>query len=153
MNRRDDAGGEGARKDLTALLHQLELRTEHGLRGGGAEADDDGRVDGAQLRFEPRATRLDLGRARLLVDPPLPPRLPLEVFDGVGDIDLIARNTGIRERLVEHRAGRSDKGLSLPIFLVARLLADKHHARRARAGAEHDLRGGLVEITSARSEE
>src|SRR5688500_1033942 len=149
MNRGDGLRAERAGQQLAALLHQLEPGPHDRLRGGGAETDDEGGLDGSELRLEPRAARLDLRRARLLVDAPLPSRLPLEMLHRVGDIDLVARDAGVRERLVEHRAGGADKRLALPILLIARLLADEHHARGARAGAEHDLRGGLIQIAAA----
>ncbi len=83
------------------------------------------------------------------MDTPFPSGLPLEVLDRVCDLDLAARNAGVRERLVEYGAGRADERLALPILLVARLLADEHDVRTLRPGAEHHLRGRLVEIATA----
>src|SRR5205085_6925646 len=153
MNRRHNvqAGSFWTRhlNHLPAVLHQLELRAEHRLRGRRTEADDDLRLHRAQLRLEPRAARFDLRHARFLVDAPLAPRLPLEMLHGVGDIHLMARNARSVQRLVEHRAGGADKRRALTVFLVARLLADKHHACLVWTGAEDDLRGRFVEIAAA----
>jgi len=52
-------------------------------------------------------------------------------------------------RFVEHAPRRADEGLALYVFLIARLFADEHHPRGFRAGAEHDLRRGLVQIAAA----
>src|SRR5688572_473317 len=149
MDRRDNPRRGRARNNLTALLHQLEAGAEHRLRSGGAETDDNRRLHGAQLRFQPRAARLHFRRTRLLVDAPLATRLPLEVFYGVGDIHLIARDAGVGKRLVEQRARGPDKRLPLPVLLIARLLADEHHPRALRPCPEHDLCGGLIEIAPA----
>src|SRR5688572_15779162 len=106
-------------------------------------------MHGAQFGFEPRATRLHLRRARLLVNTPLAARLPLEMLHRVGDIHVVARDAGVSERFVKQRTGRPDERLALPILLIARLLAHEHHAGTLRPGAEHDLRRRLVEIASA----
>src|SRR4029079_4466468 len=90
-------------------------------------------------------------RPRLFVNAPLATRFPFEMFDGVGDVDLAARDACILERFVEHRTGRTDKRRTLPIFLVARLLADKHHPSVFGPRTENDLSGGLVEVAPAAS--
>ena len=64
----------------------FELPSEQRLRSGGAEADDDAWFDQGNLGIEPRAARRDFRRARLLVNPPLAARLPLEMLDDVGDV-------------------------------------------------------------------
>ena len=95
---------------------------------------------GADLRLEPRPACLDFRHSRLLVNAPLAARLPLEVLDRVRHVHIAARNAGLLECLVQQCAGGADKGRSLPIFLVTRLLADEHDVRGARARAEHNLR-------------
>src|SRR5438270_7716144 len=135
--------------DLAAVLHQLELRAEYGLCGGGTEAHEDLRFHRAELRLEPGAARLDFRCPRLLVDAALAAWLPLEMLDRVGDVDVASRDPRVLERLVEHCAGGPDEWCALAVFLVARLLADKHHTSLVRPGAEDDLRCSLVKIAAA----
>jgi hypothetical protein len=53
------------------LLRHPEAAAEKGLRGGGAEADDDLRPHDGRLLLQPRArARGDLGGVRLRVDAP-----------------------------------------------------------------------------------
>ncbi len=54
-------------------------------------------------------------------------RLELEMLDCVGHVDALAVNAGLGEGAVEHLSGRTDERLALQVFLIARLLADKHH--------------------------
>jgi hypothetical protein len=63
----------------------------------------------------------------------------------IGDEDNTALYASIGQSLVENPACRTDKGFSLFIFLVARLLADQHNTRPRRAFAWHHLSRMLVE--------
>ena len=45
-------------------------------------------------------------------------------------------------------AGRSDEGRALPVLLVARLLADQHHAGVGRTGGEDRLGGRFPELAA-----
>ena len=54
----------------------------------------------------------------------------------------------LAERLVQHGAGGTDERLPFKVFLVTRLLADKHHARPLRPRAEHHLPIKSLLITS-----
>src|SRR6185295_3718222 len=76
-------------------------------------------------------------------------RLPLKVLDGVGEVDVAARDARVFECLVEHRTGWTDKRCALPIFLIAGLFPDEHDTRLVRTGTEDHLGRGLVEITAA----
>ncbi len=49
------------------------------------------------------------------------------------------------ERFIENFAGRPDKRMALNILLIARLLADEHHARLRAAFAKNGLRACLPE--------
>ena len=104
------------------------------------------RLHERDLGVEPRPAGRDLAGVRLLVDAPLAARLPLEVLDDVGDVDLRAVDPRLRERPIEQRAGRTDERMAAQILGVARLLADEHQRRRRRAFAEDGLRGALVEV-------
>jgi len=65
--------------------------------------------------FEPRAARLDVLGTVALVDPPLAPFLPAEVFDGVGHVDVVAPDPGGGEGLVEEAPGGTDERLALTL--------------------------------------
>src|SRR6266545_3396366 len=71
------------------------------------------------------------------------------MLHGIGDVGLVTRDAGIGERLVEKRAGRTDKWLALKIFLVAGLLADEHRPRALRSFAEYRLRRVLIQVAAA----
>src|SRR5436190_18899189 len=105
MNRRHDAfdrqtASSRSIYDFPAVLHQLELRPHDRLRRRRAETDENLRLHGAQLGLEPGSARLDFRHARLFVDAPLAARLPFEMLDGVSNVDVVARDAGVLERLV-----------------------------------------------------
>src|SRR5687767_2266407 len=124
MDRRDDDFRVWRLDRLSALLRHLELLAEQRLGCGGAEADDDARLDEGDLELEPWVAGRDLADVRLLVDTPLTAlgALPLEVLDRVRDVDGAAVDAGLVEGGVEELARRSDEGLAGAVFLVARLL-------------------------------
>src|ERR1700756_1165206 len=76
-------------------------------------------------------------------------RYELEMFDGIGDVDLVAVDAGFIERAVEHLPGRTHERFAGKVFLVAGLLADQHYLRMLRALAEHGLRRVFPERTGA----
>ncbi len=82
----EDMGRERAVDELPALHGDLEMRADHGLRGGGAERDDDVRLHGLHFALQPLVAGVDLALRRRLVQAPLAARLPLEVLDRVGDV-------------------------------------------------------------------
>ena len=91
------------------------------------------RPDDFQLGLEPRAARGDLRRAGRLVDAPLAALGELEVLHGVRDVHVLAVQSDLDQRAVEHLAGRTDEGRALAIFLIAGLLAHQHDACSGRA--------------------
>src|SRR5205807_9324739 len=90
-----------------------------------------------------------LGPVRLVVDAALAARLPLEVLDGVRDVDAAAVDAGGGERLVKDAPCRPDEGTAREILPVARLLADEHQLRTRRAFAEDGLRRVPPELAGA----
>ena len=126
-------------------LHDAEGAAEEGLRGRGAEADDDLWFDERDLVLEPRHARADLSGVRCLVDSPFRARVtsPLEVFDRVGDVDVLARDSRGIEGSIEQLPGRADERVTGLVLHVARLLAYDHDACSARALAEHGLGADL----------
>src|SRR5262249_5808222 len=125
--------------ELAALLGDAEALAQERLRRRRAQANQDDRCDDAELGVEPQSTGVDLHRVRLLVDAPLPPRLPLEVLDDVGHVHEPPVDAGLQARRVEELAGGADERSPDEIFVVPGLLADHHDARRRFTLAEDGL--------------
>jgi len=82
------------------------------------------------------------------VQPSLAARLPFEMFDGVGHVNLIASQAGGPQAFVEDATGGPNEWLTLQIFLIPGDFADKHQAGTGRAAAEDGLGGTLVEFAA-----
>src|SRR5690242_1655354 len=98
VNGREDEWRERRRHELAAMRGDLELTAEQRLGRRGAQADDRLRLHERDLGVEPRPTRRDFARVGLLVNAPLPARLPFEVLDDVGDVDNGAIDARFAER-------------------------------------------------------
>src|SRR3954468_9659984 len=141
MERREDERRVRALDERAALHRHLEVLADHRLRRRRAEADDDMRLHGGDLAFEPLVTGIDLALRRRLVKASLAAQLPLEVLHGVGDVEMLAIDAGLAERLVQQPSGGPDEWQALLVLLVTGLLAHHHDARVRVADAEHRLRG------------
>src|SRR6202008_1451678 len=82
----------------------------------------------------------ELALRRRLVQPPLAPRLPLEVLHRIRDIGPGAIDSGLAQALVQDAARGPDERMAFPVFHVARLLAHEHDAGARIALAEDRLR-------------
>ena len=56
----------------------------------------------------------------------------------VGDVDVVALQPRVREQLVEQLSRGADERLALQVLVLARRLADEHHASVRVAHAEHE---------------
>src|SRR5262245_30972714 len=83
------------------------------------------------------------------MQPKLSSGLVLEVLDGIGDVQPLARQVGGRKGPIENSSRRSDEGSARQIFPVARLLADEHHQSGGGAVAADALRGVAPQIAPA----
>ena len=135
---------------LTAMSREPEIVAQQRFRGSCAHQHDDLGIDRTQFGEQPGATRDHLGPARRLVDAAFTAfrLLEFEVLDRVGDIHRITVYSGSNQRLIQQPACGTNKRLSRPVLLVARLLTDEHHRRRRRTSAENDLVGVAVQATS-----
>ena len=113
----------------------FEACSQEGLGGYGAEADDEIGLHGFELGFQPGAAGSDLQHVWLLVNAELASGFPLEVFDGVGDVDPGAVDAGVFQAFVQELAGWAYEGTALLVFLIAGLFAD-HHDLHAGPGVE-----------------
>jgi hypothetical protein len=80
------------------------------------------------------------------VDSALPSaRPPLEVLDGVREVDTLPVDARARQGVVEHTPGWADERAPLDVLAIAGLLADEQNPRVRRALAENGLRRILPE--------
>src|SRR5258708_2247619 len=148
MNRSHHVRSNIGIQPLAAALAHAEAPAQNSLGSGGAKQDQYFRPDNVYLGVEPRPALRDLDHIRLLVDAALAPRLPLEMLDDVGNVNVAAVDAGGRQGLVQHRARRADKRAPFQVLFVAWLLANNHHARALAALAKDSLRAKLPEIAS-----
>src|SRR5438270_8272621 len=132
--------------ELTSLYADPEISAEERLGGGGAQADQDVRLDDGDLGIEPGPAGADFGRVRFLVKPALALRLPLEMLDSVRDVDLGPIDSRGAQRFIQQPPRRTHKGFAFDVFPVARLLADEHHPRMSGTLAKDRLGAGLVQV-------
>src|SRR5438874_4132414 len=145
MYRRDDVLRKVRFDELSALPRDPEVAPEQRLSRSRAQTDQHARLDHVELGLQPGPAGRDLRPVRLLVDASLAARLPLEVLDDIGDVDLAPVDARVLQRLVEELPGRPDERLALQVLLVAGLLADEDDVSLRGALAEDGLRPGLVE--------
>jgi hypothetical protein len=132
--------------DRTATLtRDPEILAEQRLCRHGPHRHEHARLHDPELRLEPRVARGDLAPARLLVDPTLAARRPLEVLDGVRHVRARTIEAGVLERAVEELPGGPHERMSLDVLAVTRLLADEHQLGVLGPFAEDRLRAGLPE--------
>ena len=147
----DSRGGVGRPRvfdEAPALFGDAPFGSEDRLRRGRAQTNDDGGADQRDLSFQPGLARLQLSAIRFFMNSPLAAFLEFEVFDGIRNINGEPVDACFAEGPIEEAASRSDEGLSLAIFFVARLLADEYYGRCWRALSEDGLGSVFVEIAS-----
>jgi hypothetical protein len=156
MQSSHDRGKSGNLLQLTVALSDLEGAPKQALCRNGAEADDEFRVQCFQFGVQPWPAGTNLFDARLLMYPQFAARLPLEVFDRIGDVHLIAVYASLFEALVEQFAGRTHERTALLILVIAGLFTDHHDCDVACFPglprldfAKHGLGGISIEIAPA----
>jgi len=137
------------RQDPASLTGHAKCRSEDGSGRRRPQAHDQSRPNGFDLRLEPRPARGDLGGIGLLVDTPFPARLPLEVLDRVGDVNVLSIDSGFGQTLVEEPTSRADERMPLEILAIARLLADQQEPGARPALPENGLGRALPERAGA----
>src|SRR6266540_433409 len=143
-----DRGAGVTVEKLPPFLRNANDSSHHRLSRGGAQADDQLRMDGLDLRLKPRLAGYDLPDQRLLVQAPLATLDPFKMLHRVCDVNLVARNARFSEGFVQETTCRSDERVALAIFHIAWLFTDEHDARVSRPFAEHRLGRVLVEIAT-----
>jgi hypothetical protein len=109
------------------------------------------RMYGIDFRCQPGSTGRHFSRRWAFMFPTLALWLPFEVFDGVRDVHLVARDTGFHQRFIKQPAGGAHKGMPLQILLIAGLLADEDKLCMRSAFSKDGLSGPLVQIAAGAS--
>src|SRR5262249_46382450 len=133
---------------LTPMFRDAKVAPEHGLCSGGSQAHDYFRFDHQNLGIQPRLAGFDLAGCRLLVEPAFAPRLPSEVFDGVRDVNIVARNACLIQRVVEKSPGGANEWVALLVLFITRYFAQQNHVSSAGSLAENGLCGVPVQIAT-----
>jgi hypothetical protein len=151
VHRHDDRDAEVGRRLQNAPAQHVDagLPAEERLCGRRAEAYEKARADEGELEPEPVVARTDLRPVRRVVDPAGATRPPLEVLDGVRDVEPPLVETDLGQDLAQEHPGGADEGSSLLVLHVARLLADEHQAGAGRPLAEDGLRPVSMEIAAS----
>ena len=145
MQRDEDPQAVLALQPMPALRHHGH-RVAHQLAGGRRTQGHDGlRLHVLDLALEPVQACRRLALCRRLVHASLAAHLELEVLDGIGEIQGLARPAQLLERAGQQVPRGTDERVPLAILLVARLLAHEHQRRAHGAFAPHGLRGGKAE--------
>src|SRR5688572_3217463 len=92
------------------------------------------------LGIEPGTASTNFTGFRLGVNAALPSWFPFEMFNGVRNVGARTVDAGLLERIVQDAPCRPNERVSGEVFIVAGLLADKHHLGHRGAFAENRLR-------------
>ena len=153
MRCRHDVGSKFGWNHFPAVSGYTKVLSEKGLGRTRPKAYKNLWLHNLQLRVEPWAACLNLGLSRLLMDTPLTTfgRHPFEMLDHVGDINLGALDSHFNQNLIEQVSRGANERLTLAVFLISGLLANKHNQRLGRPFPENRLRRVFPEITSSTS--
>src|SRR5688572_20599382 len=122
MDRQRHERRERRRKKLASVAGDSCGRSEQRARGRGAERHDHYGLNSGDLFIEPHPAREHLFAVRPLVNASLATRLPLEMFDGVGQINLCRIKTGFRQRVAQQLPGWTHEWLASEVLLITGLL-------------------------------
>jgi hypothetical protein len=100
------------------------------------------------LGHEPWTASAHFPQTWLFMQPPVAARFPLEVLDGICDVNSLAIYSCLFHTSSQKFSRWSDERLSGLIFLVARLFTDKHDRRVCGSLSEYGLRGFTEKVAS-----
>jgi hypothetical protein len=134
--------------EFSAHIGNPDGAPENAGSSGGAKSHHDLRLNQLNLYLQPRSTSLDFSGGRLFMQPALPERLRLKVFNRVRYIAEIAFNLRRFERSIQQPAGRADKWQTRSIFNVTGLFTNEKDASLAGSRPENSLGGSLPQWTA-----
>jgi hypothetical protein len=137
--------------ESSVLLRESVRWSEYRSGGRRAQRHQYPRGDARGFGFQPRTAGGEFPRRRTLMDPAFAARFELKMLYGVRDIDFVACDSCVIERLVQNPSGRADERRSGEIFLVSGLLPDQHHLSGGGTYPEHRLRGVAIQVATAAS--
>ena len=101
MNGGHDERGERRLHEFAAMLRHAKIPSEQRLRGGGAQANDDFRLQRSDFRVKPWPARGDFGAAGFFVNAAFAAKFLLEMLDGIGDVGFFAADAGFLQSAVQ----------------------------------------------------
>jgi hypothetical protein len=134
---------------LSAFPSHTIVAANQSLRGAGAQTDHDCGTNLRDFSLEPWTAGGDFLGVGPLVNSPLPALGRIEMFDEVGDIYLVARDSSGEQGLVEQFSSWADEWMTGQVFLITRLFADEHHLGTRVSFAEHGLRSATPNVAGA----
>src|SRR5690242_7049153 len=105
------------------MCYDTKLRAKQCLGCSCSKCHDHLRFDNCDLSFKPGTTGVDLLRIGFFVNAAFTSWFPLEMFDNIGDVSLLAIDSGFLERTIKHSSSRSHKRFACQIFFVAWLFS------------------------------
>jgi hypothetical protein len=109
---------------LAALSSDAIVVANKSLRSTGAQTDYDLGTNDRDFSLQPWTTGCYFLGVGLFVDSPFTALGRIEMFDDVGDVDLVARDSSGEQRFVEQFASGPDKWMTRQVLLIARLFAN-----------------------------
>ena len=126
MVRGEDTRAAGMPQFLPPGAVDRQCRAGQRAQRGGAEGDDDGRLDRSNLLLQPNMAGVDLSDSRPFVQPPLPPGFPLEMLHRVGDEHTFPLQAGGGNGPVQHLSRGAHERMAAQILFITGLFAYQH---------------------------
>jgi hypothetical protein len=114
--------GAGVVDERASLLKHAVILADDRSRRSRTQTDDDPRLNDSDLRLDPWMTSHCFDNRRFLMNATFASLLELEMFDGIGDVDIFARDASISQRPIKHFARRTYEQLAHQILAIAGLL-------------------------------
>jgi len=114
MDGRENSGSYLRLKNLAAFARHTKCRTKDSLGCSGTETNEDFWPNNSHLCFEPWTAGCNFTWARFFVNPAFPTWFPLEMFNGICDVDFITSDACFFQRPIENvedqEVGGADEG-------------------------------------------
>ena len=125
----------------------LEMMARAGLEWPCTQGHNHAGFHDSDFRFQPWQASGNLRGVRFLVQAPLSTLFKFKMFNDIGDVNLLAVNTGLFQCAVQQLTGGPDEWLSLKIFVVPGLLSDEEKMGLPGTLTKYGLSRMLPQIT------